>query len=148
MVSIDQLLSLEWSIWNQILPNLPREFCDEDLKHIPKHGCTHAQTPNEEVQFKLGSICRRINLCADGTCCDTCEGEEFKCSYDPVDGQWSAFGRWSSCKGKCDDLGTQFRSRSCSNPAPKHGGQYCEGSPVEKVLCSMPCCPCDKQLVA
>ena len=40
-----------------------------------------------------------------------------------VDGGWSSWSSWSSCNQDC----LQFRRRQCVNPAPKHGGRYCQG---------------------
>ena len=37
--------------------------------------------------------------------------------------QWTSF---SDCSKECG-LGTRERTRSCTNPAPQHGGQECEG---------------------
>ena len=40
-----------------------------------------------------------------------------------MDGGWSSWSSWSSCNQDC----LQFRKRQCVNPAPKHGGRYCQG---------------------
>ena len=58
----------------------------------------------------------------------TCEGSSVKaerCDQQcpKVDGGWSSWSSWSSCNQDC----LQFRRRQCVNPAPKHGGRYCQG---------------------
>lgn len=57
-----------------------------------------------------------------------CEGSSVKaegCDQQcpKVDGGWSSWSSWSSCNQDC----LQFRRRQCINPAPKHGGRYCQG---------------------
>ena len=52
-----------------------------------------------------------------------------------VAGGWTEFGEWSECQKFGADEGlVRVRVRSCTNPAPKHGGQ-CEGSPYETQQC-------------
>lgn len=48
---------------------------------------------------------------------------------NPVDGQWSSWTAWSSCQNisSRESFPFRFKQRSCSNPAPKHGGAYCKG---------------------
>ena len=55
--------------------------------------------------------------------------------YLTVAGGWTEFGEWSECQKFGADEGlVRVRVRSCTNPAPKHGGQ-CEGSPYETQQC-------------
>ncbi|KAI8513812.1 Endochitinase 1 [Branchiostoma belcheri] len=51
-----------------------------------------------------------------------------------VDGGWSAWGAWSSCQGLCG-TGREWRSRTCSNPAPQNGGAACQGAASEDREC-------------
>ncbi|XP_035657355.1 netrin receptor UNC5A-like [Branchiostoma floridae] len=44
----------------------------------------------------------------------------------PVDGGWTDWSPWSACSVTCG-VGTQTRDRSCTNPAPAHGGVKCDG---------------------
>jgi len=54
-----------------------------------------------------------------------------------VHGGWSAWSPLSGCSVTCGD-GTQFRTRSCTNPAPGPGGNPCEGEEREELPCSAP----------
>jgi len=51
----------------------------------------------------------------------------------PIDGGWSAF---DSCTQFC---GSGSQSRTCTNPAPAHGGANCPGSPTG--VCNTAACP-------
>ncbi|KAL3883529.1 hypothetical protein ACJMK2_029785 [Sinanodonta woodiana] len=83
----------------------------------------------------------------------SCEGshmESQNCSLIacPVDGKWSGWSEYSKCSVSCG-LGTQVRSRSCSNPGPSNGGHDCVGLSIEALICSLPTCVpeprvCDK----
>ncbi|CAH2054373.1 unnamed protein product, partial [Iphiclides podalirius] len=60
----------------------------------------------------------------------------------PVDGGWSQWGAWSACTGTgCGaNSGTRERRRSCTEPAPRHGGADCEGARTERQPCDLrPC---------
>ena len=57
-----------------------------------------------------------------------------------VDGGYSDFGDWSECSAECDG-GTQTRSRTCTNPAPAHGGADCVGDSTETRECNTQACP-------
>ena len=52
-----------------------------------------------------------------------------------VDGGYSDFGDWSECSNDCGG-GTQTRTRTCTNPAPAHGGADCVGDSSETRECS------------
>ena len=61
---------------------------------------------------------------------------DFKCK---VDGGWSEFTDWETCSVECDG-GTQTRNRTCSDPAPDHGGADCIGSAEKSQDCNtQPC---------
>uniref|UniRef100_A0AAR2JHF0 Semaphorin-2A n=1 Tax=Pygocentrus nattereri TaxID=42514 RepID=A0AAR2JHF0_PYGNA len=53
----------------------------------------------------------------------------------PVKGTWSCWSSWSECSTSCGG-GHYQRSRSCSNPAPKHSGDICIGLHTEEALCN------------
>ncbi|XP_059097746.1 coadhesin-like isoform X2 [Tigriopus californicus] len=53
----------------------------------------------------------------------------------PVNGHWSEWSFWDACSTDCD-MTVETRSRSCTNPAPKHGGDSCFGSEQEVRNCT------------
>lgn len=63
--------------------------------------------------------------------------------FCPVDGQWGAWQKDSECSVTCG-VGKVGQKRSCDNPAPKHGGRYCTGSPTRNTMCNtQEPCPID-----
>lgn len=56
------------------------------------------------------------------------------------DGKWSAWKPWSPCSVSCS-LGTQSRSRTCTNPPPTFGGKDCVGKSDETKSCNKGPCP-------
>uniref|UniRef100_K1Q6Z0 Hemicentin-1 n=1 Tax=Magallana gigas TaxID=29159 RepID=K1Q6Z0_MAGGI len=57
-----------------------------------------------------------------------------------VDGLWSAWGAWGHCSKTCGG-GTRERHRTCTNPAPSHGGANCIGSLTVTESCNTQHCP-------
>uniref|UniRef100_A0A8W8ILJ9 IgGFc-binding protein N-terminal domain-containing protein n=1 Tax=Magallana gigas TaxID=29159 RepID=A0A8W8ILJ9_MAGGI len=60
----------------------------------------------------------------------------------PIDGNWASWGSYSACTVTCGK-GTQGRTRTCSNPAPKYGGSTCSGSSSSSQSCNTHNCPID-----
>ena len=59
----------------------------------------------------------------------------------PVNGRWSAWSDWSSCTKLCG-TGTQRSQRTCTQPAPDHGGRECRGKDSRMRDCNTePCLP-------
>ena len=58
----------------------------------------------------------------------------------PVDGGWSDYGDWSECSAKCGG-GTLTRTKTCTDPAPAHGGADCVGEATESQNCNEHECP-------
>ena len=74
-----------------------------------------------------------------------------------VAGHWNEWGPWGLCfpvdppkvlksskmsaniREVMSCIGTQLRFRTCSNPAPSHGGPSCVGSGVEYRACPLAC---------
>ena len=57
----------------------------------------------------------------------------------PRDGGWSDYGEWSDCPAVCGG-GFQRRTRTCTNPTPRHGGEDCVGEAEEFRTCNpYPC---------
>ena len=57
-----------------------------------------------------------------------------------VNGGWSPWSGLSRCSKSCGG-GRQYRSRTCSNPFPGHGGSDCVGARSEAFTCNTQCCP-------
>lgn len=57
----------------------------------------------------------------------------------PVPGAWAAWGVWSSCDAECGG-GMRSRTRSCTDPPPKNGGQPCAGEALQSQPCNLQPC--------
>ncbi|XP_044729254.1 hemicentin-1-like [Chrysoperla carnea] len=55
-------------------------------------------------------------------------------------GGWSEWSDWTKCSVACGS-GVRFRYRECNNPRPLNGGNYCEGSLVNRDRCNEHPCP-------
>ncbi|KAM7440987.1 hypothetical protein ABFA07_009879 [Porites harrisoni] len=62
----------------------------------------------------------------------------------PVDGNWSEWKGWGECSLSCGG-GYHSRSRSCTNPSPRHGGKDCSGENNQTRPCNTQSCPVDGQ---
>ncbi|CAH1801182.1 unnamed protein product [Owenia fusiformis] len=58
----------------------------------------------------------------------------------PVNGNWASWGSYGSCNRACGG-GQKTRTRSCTNPVPKNGGNSCSGSSGQTIACNTHCCP-------
>ena len=80
-----------------------------------------------------------------GLPCDGNDLEIRECVNDcPIPGNWSPWSEFTVCSASCG-LGTQTRTRSCSNPSPAFGGPKCAGPSVETSECQVALCPVDGQ---
>lgn len=57
-----------------------------------------------------------------------------------MDGNYTSWSDFSPCTVSCGP-GTRTRTRSCSNPGPKHGGDDCQGYPNSTEICFLGHCP-------
>ncbi|XP_064650190.1 hemicentin-1-like isoform X2 [Lineus longissimus] len=61
-----------------------------------------------------------------------------------VHGGFSTWSAWGDCSVTCGQ-GTQFRSRTCDNPAPLNGGRNCNGGKKQSQTCFVEGCQTDGQ---
>jgi len=57
-----------------------------------------------------------------------------------VDGYWSTWNTWGTCSNNCGQ-GLQTRTRTCTFPTPRNGGDDCSGLAIEAVSCTGTECP-------
>lgn len=70
-----------------------------------------------------------------------CFGESIAVANCTVHGGWTPWSAWSACSATCG-LAVKTRSRTCTNPAPAHGGRVCVGQDHSEVVCAgNPPCP-------
>ncbi|WAR29799.1 HMCN1-like protein, partial [Mya arenaria] len=60
--------------------------------------------------------------------------------YILVDGHWSDWSVWSGCDVTCGN-GEHSRDRTCTYPAPAHGGLDCTGLNADRKTCNNNPCP-------
>ena len=63
------------------------------------------------------------------------------CIFQPfsVDGNWATWGSWKTCSVTCGG-GIQHRDRTCTSPAPAHGGAPCAGNSTSSQDCNTQIC--------
>ncbi|XP_063427238.1 uncharacterized protein LOC134710771 [Mytilus trossulus] len=96
------------------------------------------------------SLRQRTRVCNDpkqingGTPCHGNSTEHKPCVLEncPVDGMWTQWSPWSACNVTCDG-GLRHTQRTCTNPAPKFGGEECAGEYTMFDSCSEMACPID-----
>ena len=60
--------------------------------------------------------------------------------YISVQGGWSSWSVLTPCSVTCGN-GTEILSRTCTNPEPKHGGEFCQGDTQKRQVCTQKPCP-------
>ncbi|XP_030839405.1 uncharacterized protein LOC756169 [Strongylocentrotus purpuratus] len=92
---------------------------------------TRTRTCSDPTPAYGGANCTGENIevraCGEGIC--------------PTHGGWSAYGSFSLCNTDCQ----KTRYRTCTNPAPKDGGDDCPDSEVDVSYCSVLDCPVNGQ---
>ncbi|XP_077947111.1 semaphorin-5B isoform X1 [Gasterosteus aculeatus] len=64
-----------------------------------------------------------------------CEGPAIEVSNCSRNGCWTPWSSWGQCSTTCG-TGFELRQRSCSNPAPRHGGRVCVGPSRDERFCN------------
>ncbi|XP_063677768.1 SCO-spondin-like [Bolinopsis microptera] len=148
-----------WGQWKKLIVWYKCQTCDEGELLLEGAGCEEVPVDGGWSEFSEWSECSaacgggsqsRSKSCSNpapengGADCDGDDSESQGCNADPcpVDGGWSDFSDWSECSVACGG-GSQSRSKSCSNPAPKNGGADCDGDDSESQDCNADPCPVD-----
>ncbi|EPQ11979.1 Semaphorin-5B [Myotis brandtii] len=123
------------SLWTQNITACPVRNVTQDGGFgpwSPWQPCEHLDGDNS------GSCLCRARAC--DTPQPRCGGREClgpaihiaNCSRN---GAWTTWSSWALCSTTCG-IGFQVRQRSCSNPAPRHGGRICVGKSREERFCN------------
>ncbi|XP_078591867.1 SCO-spondin-like [Branchiostoma floridae x Branchiostoma japonicum] len=138
--------------------------CTGEQCEVPGGWCYWGAWSMASCQGSCDSMQTRQRVCAcpapisqEGMCADVhsleegygLQQENAPCEpYNPcpVDGNWTEWSVWSGCE-QCM-AGSEFRTRSCANPPPQHGGEECTGNhtmsrpcQVDTELCGPECSP-------
>eukprot|EP00112_Aurelia_sp_Birch-Aquarium-sp1_P003530 Seg1394.13 transcript_id=Seg1394.13/GoldUCD/mRNA.D3Y31 product="A disintegrin and metalloproteinase with thrombospondin motifs 18" protein_id=Seg1394.13/GoldUCD/D3Y31 len=109
-----------------------------------KHYCNHLYCKRPNAQLcdyttyppAHGTYCSPHHWCIYGECV-----KDGTTPPPPIDGGWSDYGEYASCNRPCGG-GAQWKTRSCTNPAPQHGGKNCLGHVRGHYkTCNMQACP-------
>ncbi|XP_078312840.1 A disintegrin and metalloproteinase with thrombospondin motifs adt-1-like [Crassostrea virginica] len=98
-----------WSAWGQCSVT-----CGPGGERTRSRGCS--KTPAGSCNFQQ----TQSEQCVGPPC--------------PIDGAWSDWSSWSPCSNRCGE-GQETRTRTCTNPAPAHGGKECPGEAKETRAC-------------
>ncbi|KAF2353568.1 Thrombospondin type-1 (TSP1) repeat [Trinorchestia longiramus] len=75
-----------------------------------------------------------------------CSGHRSEVLNCTVHGGWTSWSSWSQCSASCG-VAVKSRRRSCTNPAPQHGGRVCVGLDHSEIYChQLPPCPVSSHL--
>lgn len=92
-----------------------------------------------------GGVHKRTRACQNpkngGKNCEGNSEETESCNSQipcPVHGGFSNWSEFTKCSVMCG-IGTRTRKRSCTNPAPKDGGKFCNGAVEETHPCEIRC---------
>lgn len=109
-------------------------------KFSPCPSCYDEKSHKKPIQ-KRTRKCDTPMPAFGGLQCEGIEVDERECEigFCKIHGGWSKWDPWSACTKTCGK-GFRTRKRSCNNPPPKHGGNYCDGENTEFEECKMKAC--------
>ncbi|XP_053907193.1 A disintegrin and metalloproteinase with thrombospondin motifs 4 [Cuculus canorus] len=100
------------------------------------HAGGRAVCQTKHFPWADGTPCSPGRVCMDGACVAIARVEELT---TPQDGGWGVWGAWGECSRSCGG-GVQLSHRTCTAPAPRHGGRYCEGRRTRVRSCNVDEC--------
>ncbi|XP_056407686.1 SCO-spondin-like [Hyla sarda] len=125
------------------IANCSQRICDA------VNGSWSPWTPWSECSASCwGGFQKRYRFCTEpspsgaGLPCEGPGDEERPCNLEPCPetGNWSLWSSWTDCTKTCGE-GVRLRSRTCTNPSPSGGEDYCEGLSTEMEPCQLVPCP-------
>uniref|UniRef100_A0A915HHL4 Sema domain-containing protein n=1 Tax=Romanomermis culicivorax TaxID=13658 RepID=A0A915HHL4_ROMCU len=117
----------EWTPW------LPSNITRSKLVQFKRFRLTCKSAVDDSSLLSVSSFRTEEKICHSNA--KTCE----EMNITNIDGAWSQWTQWSQCTNPCNN-GTQYRTRSCSSPAPIGHGLPCEGHAKELRHCNMKSC--------
>lgn len=103
--------------------------------------CTHRTSTDWDTSDSCMCQTRQCNNPAPQNGGRQCIGNSIAVTNCTVHGGWTLFSAWSECSATCG-FAVKTRTRTCTNPAPAHGGRVCVGPDRTEVLCTgNPPCP-------
>merc|ERR1711970_923500 len=81
--------------------------------------------------------------CKDADGYDSSSEEDITTCYgycEPVNGGFTDWSSWGECSEPCGE-GMRSKTRTCTNPAPEHGGNPCDGDKMVTEECNVHACP-------
>jgi semaphorin 5 len=125
---LDAVIDGGWSSWSAWFP------------------CVHRTAPDADSSDNCLCQTRECNNPAPKNGGVPCSGGSIAVINCTVHGGWSDWSAWSACSATCGNA-VKTRSRTCTNPAPAHGGRVCVGQDHTEAFCDaeIPPCPASPQ---
>ncbi|XP_062578069.1 semaphorin-5A-like isoform X2 [Saccostrea cucullata] len=96
-------------------------------------------TQTRTRQMNCTGIVSTSSVCLDKQI-ESKDCNSIPCDKIPLNGGWSSWKEMVKCSKSCGG-GMRIRYRTCSNPIPANGGQFCVGASVKTTLCNDQPCP-------
>ncbi|XP_044770242.1 semaphorin-5B [Neomonachus schauinslandi] len=127
--------SSNMSLWTQNITACPVRNVTQDGgfgQWSPWQPCEHLDGDNSGSCLCRARACDSPRPRCGGR---DCLGPAIHIANCSRNGAWTPWSSWALCSTSCG-IGFQVRQRSCSNPAPRHGGRICVGKSREERFCN------------
>uniref|UniRef100_A0ABI7XLJ7 Sema domain-containing protein n=1 Tax=Felis catus TaxID=9685 RepID=A0ABI7XLJ7_FELCA len=127
--------SSNMSLWTQNITTCPVRNVTQDGgfgQWSPWQPCEHLDGDNSGSCLCRARACDSPRPRCGGR---DCLGPAIHIANCSRNGAWTPWSSWALCSTSCG-IGFQVRQRSCSNPAPRHGGRICVGKSREERFCN------------